>query len=172
MKTVAYIALGSNIGNGAAQLRATIRALQDRAGQVLARSSLWRSAPVGMAPDSDWFTNAVVVIETTLSADRLLAEMQGVEGMLGRPVDHGMNLPRTVDLDLILFNRQRTVSTDLTLPHPRALDRLFVLLPLSEVAPGLCWPGTESTIEEMIDRAPGLAIEKLPPALWCDEEAT
>ncbi len=166
MTTSAYIALGSNIGDGADRLRVAVRALNDNAVRVVEKSSMWRTEPVDMDEDADWFTNAVVACETSLSARQLLRIMQRVERMLGRPAHHGTNLPRTLDLDLILFGAEEISSDALVLPHPRALQRLFVLLPLSEIAPGLCWPGSTRTVEDAIAQAPDLAIEKLPATLW------
>lgn len=166
MTTSAYIALGSNIGDGADRLRMAVRALDDSDGRVVAKSSMWRTEPVDMNEDADWFTNAVIAFETSLSARQLLSVMQRVERMLGRPANHGTNLPRTLDLDLILFGAQEMSSDALVLPHPRALQRLFVLLPLSEIAPGLRWPGSTRTVEDAIIQAPALTIEKLPATLW------
>jgi len=155
-----FIALGSSIGDGAAQLRLAVQVLETLAIGPIERSSLWRTEPFEMQV-SDWFTNAVVSFDTELTATDLLQSLKDIERQCGRPVDHGVNTPRTVDLDIISFGDQIICSGDLTIPHPRASERLFVLLPLAEIAPDFRFPGSTDGLTTLIDRAPVLDVVKM-----------
>jgi 2-amino-4-hydroxy-6-hydroxymethyldihydropteridine diphosphokinase len=131
----AYIALGANLGDAPSAVRAALQALdalpQTR---VLARSSLYRTAPVdAQGPD---FINAVAAVATRLTAQALLQSLQQLERSAGRERPFP-NAPRTLDLDLLLFGAARIDSSALTVPHPRMAQRAFVLVPLAEIAPGL-----------------------------------
>ena len=129
----AYIGLGANLGDAAKAVRSAIEAI-GRLPQVVltARSSLYRSAPVdATGPD---YINAVIEVETSFAAPRLLAELQAIEQAAGRKRPY-RNAPRTLDLDLLLYGTGRIDSPRLTLPHPRMEQRAFVLLPLAEIAP-------------------------------------
>jgi 2-amino-4-hydroxy-6-hydroxymethyldihydropteridine diphosphokinase len=138
--TLAYIGLGANLGNAAAQVTSAFDEL-DRMphSRVLRRSSLYRSAPIGHADQPD-FINAAAQLETGLPAERLLAELRGIEDHHRRTRSFA-NAPRTLDLDLLLYGRQTLDSAELTLPHPRMHQRAFVLMPLAEIAPDLDVPG-------------------------------
>jgi 2-amino-4-hydroxy-6-hydroxymethyldihydropteridine diphosphokinase len=138
----AWIGLGANLGDAAATLRAaTVELATLPETGLVASSSLYRSAPVdAVGPD---FINAVVVLNTGLSAEQLLAALQAIE------LDHGRdrspaalrNAARTLDLDLLLFGDRVFDTPHLTLPHPRLQLRAFVLLPLLEIDPGATAPG-------------------------------
>lgn len=131
----AYIALGANLGDAAATLRAAFAALDELPHtRVLQRSRLWRSTPVDAAgPD---FINAAAALHTQLTAPALLEALLAVEQRFGRqrPYRHA---PRTLDLDLLLYGGARIASPQLAVPHPRMWQRAFVLRPLAEVAPQL-----------------------------------
>lgn len=129
----ACIALGANLGDAARAVTAAMAAIGCLpATEVVARSRLWRSAPVNaQGPD---FINAVVRVSTGLSAPALLAALQGIEHAAGRERPYP-NAPRTLDLDLLLYGDGRIQSPALTVPHPRMGARAFVLRPLAEVAP-------------------------------------
>jgi len=129
----AYIALGANLGNARA---AVLAAMQSIAAlpqtEVVARSALYRSAPVqAQGPD---FINAVVGVDTRLNALELLAGLQQIELEAGRQRPY-KNAPRTLDLDLLLYGQAHITSATLTVPHPRMGERAFVLQPLAEIAP-------------------------------------
>ena len=132
---IAYVGLGANLGNAAQAVTDAIAALVGLPGtRVLLRSSLYRSAPhEATGPD---YINAVVALNTHLTAPELLAELQGLERAAGRqrPYRHA---PRTLDLDLLTFGEGRIDSPRLSVPHPRMGERAFVLVPLAEIAPGL-----------------------------------
>lgn len=135
----AYLGLGSNLGDRRALLRAAEAHLGATPGvRVLARSSVYESEPVGAA-DQPWFLNQVLLIETTLDPHALLDAVQQVEAALGRTraVRWG---PRTIDIDVLLYDRTVVVSPRLSLPHPELARRRFVLLPLAELDPRLRLP--------------------------------
>lgn len=137
--TLAYVALGSNLGDPVATLQAAINALRELPqSRMIAASSLYRSAPVGLRNQPD-FINAVVSIETGQTARQLLDELFAVEGRFGRRRSVP-NAPRTLDLDLLLHGNTISTDSQLTLPHPRMHLRAFVLAPLAEIAPELSLP--------------------------------
>ena len=145
------VALGSNIGDREAHLAFAVARLS----QVLTnlRHSSWHdTAPVGVSGDQPRYLNGVVVGDTTLSARRLLQELLAIESAAGRTRPSPL-APRTLDLDLILFGSERIEDEGLVVPHPRFRDRLFVLEPLAEVAPGLVDPVTGETISALRRRA-------------------
>ena len=129
----AYVALGANLG--AAQ--GTVRAAMDQVArlpqtQLVAASSLYRTAPVDSSgPD---YINAVMAVDTGLTAAELLQAMQQIELQAGRERPY-RNAPRTLDLDLLMYGELVQEDAALTLPHPRMFQRAFVLVPLHEIAP-------------------------------------
>ena len=129
----AFIGLGSNLGDGQANLIDAWQRLGKVAGISLHRlSSPYRTEPLGMATEH-WFTNAVGEICTSLSPTELLAAMLAIETELGR--DRALTQDRPVDLDLLYYGDLMIDSQALTVPHPRIAERLFVLAPLAELAP-------------------------------------
>ena len=141
--TCACIGLGANLGEPRAQLLAAFEALGRIAEtRVTAKSSLYRSAPVGHA-DQPPYLNAVAWIETSLAPQALLARLQEIERGLGRERSF-RNAPRTLDLDLLLYGAEQIDTAALRVPHPRMHERAFVLLPLLELDPGAVIPGRGS----------------------------
>jgi 2-amino-4-hydroxy-6-hydroxymethyldihydropteridine diphosphokinase len=135
----AYVALGANLGNPRATVLAAFAALANLPESRVARcSSLYRTAPVGILSQPD-FVNAVALLETTLAPEALLDALLDIEARFGR-VRRERNGPRTLDLDLLLYDDIELDLPRLTLPHPRLHLRAFVLLPLAEVAPDLAIP--------------------------------
>ncbi len=140
MREAAYIALGSNLEEPQRQLQAGFAALARLPDtQLVAQSSLYRSAPVGYANQPD-FVNAVAVIHTTLTPRTLLDALLSIERMHGR-VREFPNAPRTLDLDIALYGERVINEPGLTVPHPRMHQRAFVLAPLAEIAPDAQVPG-------------------------------
>ena len=134
--TIAYVGIGSNLDDPRAHVTRALGELDQLPHtRVVRKSSLYRSAPLGYAAQPD-FVNAVAQLETGLPAERLLAELQGVEARHGRSRSFP-NAPRTLDLDLLLFGDATLASPALTVPHPRMHERAFVLEPLLEIAPQL-----------------------------------
>lgn len=135
-----YIALGANLGNPAATVRAAFAALANLPeSRVVRTSSLYRTAPVGITEQPE-FVNAVAELATTLAPEALLEALLEVEQRFGR-VRAEKNGPRTLDLDVLLYDQRLVDLPHLTLPHPRLHLRAFVLYPLAEIAPGLRLPG-------------------------------
>ena len=162
-EVVADIALGANLGDGAQTLRAAAAALaalpQTR---VVARSSLYRSAPVDATGPDYW--NAVVRVRTALGPDALLDQLQAIEKQHGRERPAGVhNAPRTLDLDLLRYGDLGCDTPRLTLPHPRMGERAFVLWPLADVWPDGQIDGESlSTRAERLERQ-GQAIRRVEP---------
>ena len=142
MKT-AYVALGANIGDPTATVLAAFAALANLTdSRVVHTSSLYRTAPVGLTNQPD-FINAVAMLETGLAPEELLDALLDLEARFGR-VRRDRNGPRTLDLDLLLYNDIELDLPRLILPHPRLHLRAFVLHPLAEIAPDLAIPGRGS----------------------------
>jgi len=147
MTTVsAYIALGANLGDAAAALRLAAKAIaQLPQTQLVKASRIYKTAPlvsggdqpsaIDSAPLGGDYLNAVVKVETGLSAPALLQSLQHIEQAAGRERPYP-NAPRTLDLDLLLYGSASIDSAQLTVPHPRMWERAFVLVPLAEIAPG------------------------------------
>lgn len=156
MLNIAYIGLGSNLGDKEANLKKALELL-DASPEVQVKkvASLYRTAPVGFT-EQDWFLNTVVGVETSLSPHELLSLLLDIEERLGRvrTIRWG---PRTVDLDLLLFGREEVNTPDLMIPHLRMSERAFVMVPLAELAPKLIIPGRGMAV----DLAKGLKKEQL-----------
>ena len=134
------LAIGGNIGDVEPTLRAAVDALTRITGiDVIATSPLYASAPVGGPPQPS-FLNAVVRISTILSPREVLLACQGIEMVHGRE-RHEVNGPRTLDIDIIDFDGAQGSTTDLTLPHPRAHERAFVVVPWARIEPNAALPG-------------------------------
>lgn len=130
----AFLALGSNIGDKAANLRAARDAIAALPGTaVIAASAVYRTPPWGKT-DQDWFANAVIAVETTLAPLALLEACLAIEIDLGR-VRRERWGPRVIDIDLLMHGETRLATERLTLPHPAMPERAFVLIPLREIAP-------------------------------------
>lgn len=135
--TPAYIALGSNLNQPAHQLqRACNELMQVPTTRLIARSSLYQSAPMG-PQDQPPFVNAAVGLLTQLSADELLQQLQAIERRMGRQTPAMRWGPRVIDLDILLYGDAVSATPELQLPHPGMLLRNFVLTPLAEIAPHL-----------------------------------
>lgn len=136
----AFIALGANIGQPAKQVRRAIALICLLPHTRLVKcSSFYTSAPVGYAAQPD-FINAVAEISTRLSPEGLLEALLAIESALGRERQF-VNGPRTIDLDLILYDERTIDLPELKVPHPRMGERAFVLQPLLEIAPDIVIPG-------------------------------
>lgn len=145
-----YIGLGANLGDIEATLRTAIAHIAQVAGiRVTAQSSFYRTTP--MDSDGADYWNAVIQIQTDLSALDLLAVLQDIENAAGRERPY-RNAPRTLDLDILLFGDTKIHLPNLIVPHPRMGERAFVLIPLHEIAPELVsW--------EMLDKVRGQGVE-------------
>lgn len=133
---VAYLCLGSNMGDKAAYLTAARQAIGELPGtRVTSESSLYHTAPVGKT-DQDWFLNQVLRVETRLAPRELLRSCLAIETKLGRVRLERWG-PRVIDIDLLVYDDVTSDDEELTLPHPRMAERAFVLVPLAELDPEL-----------------------------------
>ena len=157
--THAYVGIGSNLEDPRQQV---LRAFDELARlpetTLTGRSSLYRTAPVGHAAQPD-FINAVAALDTRLSAQALLAGLQGVEARHGRQRSFP-NAPRTLDLDLLLYGDARIDEPGISVPHPRMHVRAFVLAPLVELSPELEIPGF-GPASEGLARCAGQNVERI-----------
>jgi 2-amino-4-hydroxy-6-hydroxymethyldihydropteridine diphosphokinase len=150
--TRAYVSLGSNLGDRAGQLAFALEALGGLPETVVAaRSSLWETAAVG-PPGQGAYLNAVVALDTELSARVLLDGLLTIERACGRQRSGTRNEARTLDLDLLVHGETRVAEPGLVVPHPRLHERVFVLEPLAEIAPDLTPPGATVSVAELAAR--------------------
>lgn len=144
---VAYIGLGSNLDDPRRQVEQALVELGTLPStRLLSRSSLYRSAPLGLQ-DQPHYINAAAAVETELSAVELLSELQRLEAGHGRIRDGSRWGPRPLDLDLLLYGQERIDTPTLRVPHPGLSTRNFVLYPLAEIAADLAMPGLGSVAE-------------------------
>lgn len=162
---LAIIALGSNQGDPRRNVLEAVQRLTTLSAGPLRVSSLWQTSPVDCPPGSPPFVNAVVAL-TPLpgeTPESLLAKLQGLEKAFGRRPKQVLNEARPLDLDLIAFGSEQRGSPELTLPHPRAHLRRFVLSPLAEIAPDLRLPGQPRKVAELLAALPaGGEVTKIP----------
>jgi 2-amino-4-hydroxy-6-hydroxymethyldihydropteridine diphosphokinase len=156
---LAVVGLGSNLpsdrGNPAETVRAALRALESLSQRPMVVSSLWESVPIDCPPGSPLFINAVAVLmPAPIDAEEFLRELQHIEQDFGRFQQPVQNAPRPLDLDLLAYGREVCASATLTLPHPRAFRREFVLRPLLEIAEDFIFPGQNLTIRELLQALP------------------
>jgi 2-amino-4-hydroxy-6-hydroxymethyldihydropteridine diphosphokinase len=150
MSHIAYISLGSNLGDRRDYIQRAAEALRRTPGVLDVRmSTLHETEPVGGPPGQGMYLNAAARLETDLDAPALLAILLDVEARLGRRRSEKWG-PRVIDLDLLLFDDQVIDTPGLTVPHPRMHERRFVLEPLAEIAAGVSHPVLKLTISELL----------------------
>ena len=170
--TVAYIGIGSNQGDRGAFCREAV----DRIGtkstvRIKKVSSLYETEPMEYL-DQDWFYNAVIEIETSLSPLPLLRHCQKIENALGKKIAIPKG-PRTIDLDLLFYDQKVMSRPGLTLPHPAAAMRPFVLMPLSEIAPDFVHPVLRQTASRLLAGLSNrIRLEKKKGPGWEKERGT
>lgn len=159
---LAFIALGSNLGDSRNIILDAMSRLQKFSLEPVLKSSLWQTTPVDCPPDSPKFLNAVIglVPEKGETPESLLNKLQGLEKEFGRKPKKTLNEPRPLDLDLVAFGNEVRLAApkegeggdtpELVLPHPRAPLRRFVLQPLSEIAPQLILPNQTMTVSQLL----------------------
>ena len=139
---IVYLGLGSNMGDRQAYLDSAIQLLGERGCRVLVCSSVIETDPVG-GPVQRKYLNAVVQCETNLSPDELLSAAKSIEKDQGRKESPLRNSPRPIDIDILLYDKLKIAKEHLIIPHPRMIERDFVMFPLKEIEPN---------IDEVLDR--------------------
>jgi len=154
-----YLALGSNIGDREANLREAVRFLSESGIQISKLSSIYETEPVDYL-DQPWFLNAVLEAQTNLPAQQLLSTLRQIESQMGskKPFAKG---PRLIDLDILLYGSESINTRELQVPHPRMLQRNFVLAPLAEVAPTLRHPNWPVSAADLLAHSPDKSIVRL-----------
>jgi len=165
MGVVAFLGLGSNLGERLTNLQAAVDALQIEPGlRVTASSRVWETEPVGGPPQPDYL-NAVIRVETDLSARDLLDVARRMEARMGRVRKERWGA-RSLDVDILLYDEEQIDESDLVVPHPRMTQRAFVLLPLLELDPDPVLPDGTRLKEVRVDTggvtpsAPPLAVRR------------
>jgi 2-amino-4-hydroxy-6-hydroxymethyldihydropteridine diphosphokinase len=161
MAHLVYLSLGSNVGDREAQLQEA-RAKLAAVGRVVAESSFYETEPVEFT-QQPWFLNCVLALETSKTPQELIAAVLRIEVEMGRRRVQKKG-PRTIDIDILLFDDTIVDSEELTIPHPTMHERRFVLEPLAEIAPELLHPVLKKTIRELLDSLPpGQVVKRLKP---------
>lgn len=152
LQDLAIVALGSNLGDSPEIISEAMARLQMLSDEPLLKSSLLQTVPEDCPPGSAMFINAVVAFQPrdAETPESLLAQLQRLEKEFGRQPKKVINEPRPLDLDLIAFGNQARLTAALTLPHPRAHQRRFVLGPLAEIVPGFILPGQKRTAVQLL----------------------
>lgn len=138
---LAYLSLGTNLGNKEENLRAAMKLIEEQIGNIVSQSALYTSEPWGFTSENS-FLNNVVAVSTTMTPEKLLETTQRIELTLGRTRKsvNGQYADRLIDIDILFYDQQVTDTPALTLPHPLLHRRLFVLEPLNQIAPTLTHP--------------------------------
>lgn len=157
MKRV-YLGLGSNLGDRVGWLQKAVDELDGRDLQVLRSSGVWETAAVGDIPQPD-FLNIVLEADTTLFPMSLLRRIQRIENELGRKRLKQKG-PRNIDIDILLHGRFSIATNELQVPHPRMMERRFVLEPLAELVPEMRHPGLRKTVRELLGSAPRQLVRR------------
>ncbi|MBK8008425.1 MAG: 2-amino-4-hydroxy-6-hydroxymethyldihydropteridine diphosphokinase [Rhizobiales bacterium] len=156
-----YLGLGSNLGNRIEHLANARGAIADKAGALLAASSIYDTAPWGPVPQ-DNYLNQVIAISTALSPRGLLVLLHGIERAAGRDRENEVRYgPRPLDLDILLYGDRAVDEDGLAIPHPRIAERAFVLVPLAEIAPELVIGGT--AVRELLGRIDTAGVRRYDP---------
>jgi len=160
VNTLAYISLGSNLGDRAANLRCALEYLK-QVGNIQKVSGFYEAEPVDV-PDQPWFLNCVAALQTTSPPDALLRSILSIEQKMGRVRirDKG---PRLIDIDILLYGNDIIGGAGLKIPHPEMQNRRFVLEPLAEIAPEVVHPILRETARKLLERLPpGQVVRRLP----------
>ena len=154
-----YLALGSNIGDREKNLREAVRLLTESQLRITKLSSLYETEPVDFL-DQPWFLNAALEAQTDLPAGELLATLRNIESQMGSKKAFAKG-PRLIDLDILVYGDETIATPELQVPHPRMLQRNFVLVPLAEIAPAFRHPSWTASAAELLFRSPDSSIVRL-----------
>jgi len=158
----AYLLFGSNLGDRSAQIREAINRVLERAGQLIALSSVYETEPWGFRHETP-FLNQAMSILTNESPGRLMHILLSVEEDMGRVRKKGGYHARNLDIDMLLYGKDIICQSDLVVPHPRLCERRFALVPLEEIAPHAMHPFVHKSIRELLEECidPGW-VRKIP----------
>lgn len=154
-----YFSLGSNLGDREANLRSALERLNQQQIRITAQSSIYETEPQDYK-SQPWFLNLVAHGETSRFPTQLLTTIQKIERELGRCPSTVHKGPRVIDIDILLFDEKTISTVSLTVPHPRMLERRFVLDPLLEIAPELRHPQTKRLIREYVSAVASQKVRK------------
>jgi 2-amino-4-hydroxy-6-hydroxymethyldihydropteridine diphosphokinase len=155
-----YLLTGGNIGDRLQNLEEACELIEEKAGKVVTRSSIYETAAWGKT-DQASFLNQVLCITTPLAAEELLQELLAIELKLGRRRTEKMG-PRTIDIDILFYGNEVISNSELEVPHPRMASRRFVLTPLEEIAAHFVHPVLHKTIHELLQECPDeLEVKRL-----------
>lgn len=164
----AFIALGTNIEPRESHLTEALNILCEHENiTIIKKSSIYETAPVGYV-DQGHFLNMVIQIDTSLSSIDLLDHCQYIENQLGRKRTIRFG-PRTIDLDILVYNQEYQQTDRLIIPHPRMQERAFVLIPFKEIAPDLMIPALKKSVTTLLKDLPGDAKKDI--IIWTQEES-
>jgi 2-amino-4-hydroxy-6-hydroxymethyldihydropteridine diphosphokinase len=148
-----YLSLGSNKGDKRANINKALDSLQE-IGSIITISSLYETAPLGMAAGAENFYNLVLSLQTCLTPRALLSALKDIEQRMGRDIHRSHNLPRIIDIDILLADHQVIETRELVIPHKEMTKRAFVLIPLNEIAPEVEHPVHKKTVSEILRQLP------------------
>ena len=149
---VAYVSLGSNLGDRAGNLLLAVRGLTEASFIVHRLSAIYETEPVDVESHNDYLNMVAEIHVSNVSPSQMMARMLRIEYLLGRK-DKSLKKPRTIDLDLLFYNHEQTESEFLTLPHPRLHLRNFVLVPMCEIAPSFVHPVLQKDIKTLLSES-------------------
>lgn len=156
---IVYLGLGSNLGDRAENLRLARERIAAPDLRIVRASSIYETAPRELE-DQPWFLNQAIECETELFPRQLLSRLKKIERAMGRK-KRARNGPREIDLDILLYADSVVKSPELEVPHPRMMERRFVLEPLAEIAPEQKHPGTKRTMKEMLAKVMDQAVHRI-----------
>lgn len=147
-----YLSIGSNMGDKLEMLKWACSEIEKKIGPLQKKSSVYETEPWGFETDERFF-NQVVILATTMKAERVLVAAQAIEKKMGRETKHtGKRYSsRPIDIDIVYFGNYIVKTENLQIPHPRMTERLFVLVPLNEIASDLIHPEINKTTSELIE---------------------
>jgi 2-amino-4-hydroxy-6-hydroxymethyldihydropteridine diphosphokinase len=145
-----FLGVGGNIGNKQLNIEKVKILITKEIGEIEVQSSVYETPPWGFLAKED-FWNQVLLVKTLLEPEELIGKVQSIENLFGKTRDAGYYVSREMDIDVLYFDDLSITSNELIIPHPRIAERLFVLVPLTEIAPGFMHPVLKLTNRQLLD---------------------